>query len=184
MALRVLFNRELGFEVIEAGVSNPIQAKFSCRASDYLKGQNVGNLWCHSEIFGRKVSTPENFDWNRVNINQLVNGTHYPKPTDGVSAQEQTEQIVDSMKSLVAISETNELNSNSQLYQAVTEMLEISTGYLDKLLPKQLIQDSSIGYDDWKLYRELIAYSRDNVVDLYESIIPFTKYLIEILCNK
>ncbi len=181
MALRVLFNKELGFEVIEAGVSDPIQARFSCCASKYLKGQNIGNLWCHSEIFGRKVSEPEVFDWNQVDINQLVNETHYPKPAGSISAQEQTENIIDSIEKLIAIFEKNDLNANKQLYQAVTEMLEISTGYLNQLLQKQQFKDLGIDLEDWKLYRELIAYSRDNMIDLYESVIPFTKYLLETL---
>lgn len=178
MGLRVLFNRELGFEVIEAGVSDPIQAKFSCGASSYLRGQNVGNLWCHSEIFGRKVSEPEKFCWNQVDINQLVNETSYPEPAGGVSVSEQTKQIIDSLKRLTAISEENDLNHNGQLYQAV---VEISTGYLDKLWQNREMQDLGIDLEDWKLFRELIAYSRDNVIDLYESVIPFTKHLLKIL---
>lgn len=181
MGLRVLFNRELGFEVIEAGVSDPIQAKFSCRASRYLKGQNVGNLWCHSEIFGRKVSEPENFCWNEVDIHKLVNETSYPEPAGSVSAWEQTEMIMDSLQRLIAISEENDLNHNGQLYQAVVEMLEISTGYLDKLLQNRAIRDLGIDSADWELYKKLIAYSRDSVIDLYESVIPFTKHLLEMI---
>ncbi|MCM1213568.1 MAG: class I SAM-dependent methyltransferase [Lachnospiraceae bacterium] len=183
MALRVLFNRELGFEVIEAGVSDPMRARFSCKASSYLKGQNIGNLWCHSEIFGKKVSDSERFDWNQVDVDKLVGETHYPEPEGGISAQEQTEQIIDSMKRLTAIAEENDLNSNGQLYRAVTEMLEISTGYLDKLLEGRLIRELGIDGEDWKMYRELIAYSRDNVINLHESVIPFTKYLLEVFAK-
>lgn len=181
MALRVLFNRELGFEVIEAGVSNPIQGKFSCGANAYLRGQNVKNLWCHSEIFGKKVSEAENFNWNEVNIDKLVNGTSYPKPTQDVSGQDWIEQQINYLRRLIAIAEENDLNHNSQLYQAVTEMLEISTGYLDNLLQRQGNQGMSINVENWKLYRELIACSRERMIDLYESVIPFTKYLLEIL---
>lgn len=179
MGLRVLFNKALGFEVIEAGVSNPIQAKFSCKASNYLKGQNVENLWCHSEIFGKKVSEPENYSWNQVDINKLVNETCYPNPADKISAQEQMEQIIDSLKRLVIISEENDINHNSQLYQAVVEMLDISIGYMDGLWQTQSVQDLGISCETWNLYKELVAYSRDNMIDIYESVIPFTKHLLE-----
>lgn len=181
MALRVLFNSELGFEVIEAGVSNPIQGKFSCGASAYLRGQNVGNLWCHSEIFGKKVSEAEGFNWNEVDIDKLVNGTSYPKPTHDASGQSYIERHIDSLRRLMAIAEENDLNHDSRLYQAVTEMLGISTEYLENLLQDQVLQDLGIGVENWKLYRELIAYSREQTIDLYESVIPFTKHLVNIL---
>lgn len=61
------------------------------------------------------------------------------------------------------------------------ETLEISTGYLDKLWQNREMQDLGIDLEGWKLFRELIAYSRDNVIDLYESALPFTKHLLKIL---
>jgi len=179
MGLKVLFNESLGFEVIEAGVSNPLQAKFSCKASSYLKGKNVENLWCHSEIFGRKISEPEDFSWNKVDLNKLVNETHYPEPTDHIFIQERIGYIMDSLKRLIIISEENDLNQSGKLYQAVVEMLDISTGYLDDLWQKRAIKDLGITCEDWEMYRELIAYSRDHSIDLYESVIPFTKHLLE-----
>ena len=110
-----------------------------------------------------------------------MNETSYPNPADRISAQEQMEQIINSLKRLVVISEENDINHNSGLYQAVVEMLDISIGYMDGLWQNQSIQDLGIACEDWNLYRELVAYSRDNIIDLYESVIPFTKYLIESL---
>ena len=39
MALKVLFSEALGFECIEAGMSNPMIGRFSSLADDYLKNR-------------------------------------------------------------------------------------------------------------------------------------------------
>jgi SAM-dependent methyltransferase len=62
MALRVLFSEALGFECIEAGVSNPIVGRFSSLADKYLKNRPVSNLYCHSEYLGKKVRDVKDFD--------------------------------------------------------------------------------------------------------------------------
>lgn len=80
MALRVLFSPAMGFECIEAGVSNPIVGRFSAYATDYLKYQRVTGLYCHSEFLGRKVREVENFDWRALNLDELVGETKYPEP--------------------------------------------------------------------------------------------------------
>lgn len=178
MALRVLFNRQLGFEVIEAGVSNPIQAKFSSMSSSHLKGQNVNNLWCHSEIFGKKVEEPEHFLWSQVNIKELVNGTSYPVPEDIRLIQERGDFIFDLLKKLLVISAENNLD-NDILYQEIAEMLETSAGYLDELWKQTEIEKFGICHDDWEVYRELVTYSREQVIDLNESVLPFVKLLVE-----
>jgi len=80
MALRVLFSEALGFECIEAGVSNPIVGRFSSLADDYLKNRPVPALYCHSEYLGRKVREVAHFDWAQVDLAALVGATHYPQP--------------------------------------------------------------------------------------------------------
>ena len=80
MALRTLFSRALGFECIEAGLSNPIVGRFSSLADDYLKNKVVTGLYCHSEYLGRKVEDVRNFNWNSINLNDVVESTKYPTP--------------------------------------------------------------------------------------------------------
>lgn len=80
MALRVLFSPALGFECIEAGASNPMVGRFSALADDYLKFMPVTGLYCHSEFLGRKVKDVAHFDWNKVDLNEVVAGTKYPLP--------------------------------------------------------------------------------------------------------
>ncbi|MEP7076819.1 MAG: class I SAM-dependent methyltransferase [Acidobacteriota bacterium] len=81
MALRVLFSEELGFECIEAGLSNPIVGRFSSYADGYLKNKPVHGLYCHSEYLGRKVRDVGNFDWTTVDLARVTGKTAYPEPT-------------------------------------------------------------------------------------------------------
>lgn len=80
MGLKVLFSEALGFECIEAGMSNPIVGRFSSLADDYLKNVPIKGLYCHSEYLGRKVRDVENFDWSKVDLDQVTGRTHYPPP--------------------------------------------------------------------------------------------------------
>ncbi len=77
--LKSLFSPALGFECIEAGMSNPVVGRFSSLADDYLKNKRITGLYCHSEYLGKKVREVENFDWNKVDINEVVGDTEYPK---------------------------------------------------------------------------------------------------------
>lgn len=79
MALRVLFSEALGFECLEAGMSNPLVARFSSLADKYLKNTVVGGLYCHSEYLGRKVREVQGFDWRNVDLSSVVGGTRYPE---------------------------------------------------------------------------------------------------------
>lgn len=78
-ALKVLFSGEMGFRTIDVGVSNPIYAVFSDEACEYLRGRRISNMYCHSEYLGQKVREVENFDWNNVSLDNLLEGTCYPK---------------------------------------------------------------------------------------------------------
>jgi hypothetical protein len=80
MALRVLFSEALGFECIEAGMSNPMVGRFSSLADDYLRNMPVTCLYCHSEYLGRKVREVEHFDWQNVDLMRVVGQTTYPEP--------------------------------------------------------------------------------------------------------
>ena len=80
MALRVLFSQTMGFKCLEAGLSNPIVGRFSSYADEYLRNRPVAGLYCHSEYLGQKTHDVEDFDFSKIDITDLVNGTHYPKP--------------------------------------------------------------------------------------------------------
>ena len=79
MALRVLFSKALGFECIEAGMSNPIVARFSLLADPYLRNRSVTGLYCHSAYLGRKIRDVENFRWDDVDFSDVVGQTTYPE---------------------------------------------------------------------------------------------------------
>ena len=80
MALKVLFSEALGFECIEAGMSNPIVGRFSSLAAEGLRNKPVIGLYCHTEYLGKKVKDVTNFDWQKVDLNNVVGGTKYPAP--------------------------------------------------------------------------------------------------------
>jgi SAM-dependent methyltransferase len=79
MALRVLFPPLLGFECIEAGMSNPLVARFSSLADKYLRNKPVSGLYCHVEYFGKKIKEAKNFKWEEVNLTDVVGETKYPE---------------------------------------------------------------------------------------------------------
>ena len=83
MALKVLFSESLGFECVEAGMSNPIIGRFSSLADWYLKNQTVPGLYCHSEFLGKKIKNVTGFDWARTDLASVVGHTEYPAPKLG-----------------------------------------------------------------------------------------------------
>jgi hypothetical protein len=80
MGLRALFNPALGFEVLDAGMSNPIVGWFTRRADPRLRRKLVSELYCHSEILAQKQRTTAQFDWKKTSISQIIPSTSYPKP--------------------------------------------------------------------------------------------------------
>ena len=80
MALRVLFSEALGFECVEAGMSNPIVGRFSSLADSNLKNKPVGGLYCHSEYLGKKVRNVKGFSWEQVDLSSVVGEAKYPQP--------------------------------------------------------------------------------------------------------
>jgi ubiquinone/menaquinone biosynthesis C-methylase UbiE len=80
MALKVLFSEALGFECVEAGMSNPIVGRFSSLADTYLKNRPVSGLYCHSEYLGKKIRDVQNFDWEQIVLTNVVGETKYPEP--------------------------------------------------------------------------------------------------------
>ncbi|MBV8326728.1 methyltransferase domain-containing protein [Chryseobacterium sp.] len=80
MGLKALFSKALGFECIDAGMSNPLIGRFSLLADEYLQNKPVKGLYCHSEYLGKKIKDVENFSWDQVDLNDVVGETKYPEP--------------------------------------------------------------------------------------------------------
>jgi SAM-dependent methyltransferase len=80
MALKVLFSETLGFECVEAGMSNPIIGRFSSLADIYLKNKSVPGMYCHSEYLGKKIKDVNGFSWEQIDLASIVGETQYPKP--------------------------------------------------------------------------------------------------------
>lgn len=80
MGLRALFNDAMGFELIESGMSNPMVGYFARNADPYLRFRKVKQLYCHSEILCRKIAENPDFDWRKVTLDEIVDGSRYPLP--------------------------------------------------------------------------------------------------------
>lgn len=80
-ALDALFPSKFGMKCLKKGCSNLLEGKFSAAASDYLQGQTVGGLYCHSEYLGQKVVDVDETEltWDNVKLKDVVGSTEYPK---------------------------------------------------------------------------------------------------------
>ena len=79
-ALEVLFCSELGYELIDSGLSSPIVGRFSKFAPQYLAGKHVTDLYCHSSIIVKKINDIEikdAFNWRSI-LNRLFSESTYP----------------------------------------------------------------------------------------------------------
>jgi SAM-dependent methyltransferase len=84
MGLRALFNRGLGFDLVDYGMSNPISGYFSRRAMSGLRFNPVRELYCHSAILCRKREDTTGFRWSDLAVDDVVDGTRYPPPKTGI----------------------------------------------------------------------------------------------------
>lgn len=87
MGLRALFNRSLGFDLVDSGMSNPISGYFASGADLYLRYLPVIELYCHSEILCRKRCEVEDFGWDKLTMDEVVEGARYPAPPEQECAQ-------------------------------------------------------------------------------------------------
>lgn len=78
--LRALFNSALGFDLIDSSMSNPINGVFADGADAYLRGKPISELYCHSEILCKKSRDVPDFNWSKVNVDEIVDNTRYPPP--------------------------------------------------------------------------------------------------------
>jgi SAM-dependent methyltransferase len=78
VALEILFNEKLGFEVIDSGMSSPMIGRFAKGSEDYLLDQPIGGLFCHSSIIVKKVKPMEGgFCWGDL-VKAEVLKSSYP----------------------------------------------------------------------------------------------------------
>ncbi|UYQ93185.1 class I SAM-dependent methyltransferase [Chitinophaga horti] len=80
MGLRALFSPAMGFECLDSGMSTPIVARFSSKGPRYLRNVRIDGMYCHSEFLGRKVREVNDFSWQQVDLDEVVEGTRYPEP--------------------------------------------------------------------------------------------------------
>ncbi|MDD3138672.1 MAG: class I SAM-dependent methyltransferase [Lachnospiraceae bacterium] len=77
-ALKVLFPKAAGITCVEAGVSNLLEGRFTKYSNEYLIGNRVPGLYCHSEFLGRKVQEINDFSWEQLELEDIVGESKYP----------------------------------------------------------------------------------------------------------
>jgi len=79
MGLKALFPEKLGFECIEASMSNPIIGRFSALAHKSVRFSPIIGLYCSSQFVGQKNIEPVYpFDWKSVSSTEICSGENYP----------------------------------------------------------------------------------------------------------
>ena len=74
-----MFSEAFGFEVVEKGMSNPINGLFSLKADKYLRNMPISNLYCHSQVLAQKLQTT-NIEFTNLSLEKIVGESSYPKP--------------------------------------------------------------------------------------------------------
>jgi SAM-dependent methyltransferase len=88
LGLKVLFNKEFGFECIDSGLDLPIRGRFSLFSPKYLRMKEVYGLMSHSYYVGEKKSNFKSeegcshFNWLRANPSILNQNNVYPSKQD------------------------------------------------------------------------------------------------------
>lgn len=79
-ALNVLFPECFGIKCVKKGCSNLLEGRFSSEASEYLQGNMVAGLYCHSEFLGQKIEevSGEKLSWDNISLEDVVGATKYP----------------------------------------------------------------------------------------------------------
>jgi SAM-dependent methyltransferase len=80
MALKVLFSPALGIETIDAGMGNSIVGRFSSLCDRSIRNTPVTGLYCSAHFLGKKIREVENFEWEQINLLDVVGETKYPEP--------------------------------------------------------------------------------------------------------
>ena len=81
-ALNILFPEAFGIKCLKKGCSNLIKARFSEKASKYLIGNVINDMYCHSEFLGQKVEDKDidSIKWEDLSLENVVGSTEYPRP--------------------------------------------------------------------------------------------------------
>lgn len=79
--LEVLFNQQLGFELIESGMGMPMIGRFAFDNAPKDVGKPIKNLYCSSYVISRKIlSVDANFCWRQA-LDTVYKNTQYPHNT-------------------------------------------------------------------------------------------------------
>ena len=86
LGLRVLFNKNLGFDCIDAGLDLPLRARFSIKGPKYLRMKELYTAFSHSYYVGKKFKDIDfnSYSWIKANPTLINEKYKYPIRVDSV----------------------------------------------------------------------------------------------------
>ena len=72
-----------------------------------------------------------------------------------------------------------ESEESEKLYYSLVDILQSTIQKMDLLWSELEFIEFPISREDWDMYKELIGYAKQEVIDLTESVLPFTKHIQE-----
>ena len=86
LGLKVLFNNNLGFDCIDAGLDLPLRARFSIKGPKYLRMKELYSAFSHSYFVGKKIKDIDldTYTWIKANPTLLDEKIKYPERIDSL----------------------------------------------------------------------------------------------------
>ena len=84
LGLQVLFNKALGFKVVDSGLDLPLRARFNIHGPKHVRMKELYSAMSHSYYVGKKVNEVnyENFNWLKANPTKEDSSKYYPTSVD------------------------------------------------------------------------------------------------------
>jgi len=84
LGLKILFNKDLGFDHIDSGLDLPLRARFSIKNPKYLRMKELYSAMSHSYFVGKKIKEIDltKYSWLKANPSIRDKDNVYPKRED------------------------------------------------------------------------------------------------------
>ena len=81
-----MFNNNLGFDCIDAGLDLPLRARFSIKGPKYLRMKELYSAFSHSYFVGKKIKDIDfdTYTWIKANPTLLDEKIKYPERIDNL----------------------------------------------------------------------------------------------------
>lgn len=95
-------------------------------------------------------------------------------------AQEQIRGVCELIDKLLHIVSDKEILKDSAVYYSIIDALEQIIVFVEGLRDELLFLGINLNENDWQMYKELVEYGKNDIIDFYECVFPYT----ELIYNK